>query len=322
MNKLIKTDTYTTLVNDIAELYNLAHHALVESYWQIGRRIVEQEQRGEANVVYIKQLIEQLSEDLSRQWDSGFSKRNLYKMRQFYLAHKLVPAPAQLSWTQHVELLPVTNQADKQRLERRIISDKLSPRQIRLEVRQLKKSQQAPAQDKARVVLPPPERQQPLQCYELIAPDKLPRSRGTVVVDCGFNIWREIERKDAKLHGQPSYTYPAKVESVIDGDTVWVIVDCGYGTLTRQKLRLHLIDAPERRTPEGEKARRFVRRVLGKNPDIVICTHHYDKYARYLVDIFYLPDSTNPKAIYAQGIYLNQQLLDKGLARKWKPASN
>ena len=319
MNKLIKTDTYTTLVTDIAELYNLAHHALVESYWQIGRRIVEQEQRGEANVVYIKQLIEQLSEDLSRQWDSGFSKRNLYKMRQFYLAHKLVPAPAQLSWTQHVELLPVTNQADKQRLERRIISDKLSPRQIRLEVRQLKKSQQTPAQDKARVVLPQPNRQQPLQCYELIAPDKLPRSRGTVVVDCGFNIWREIDRKDAKLHGQPSYTYPAKVESVIDGDTVWVIVDCGYGTLTRQKLRLHLIDAPERRTPEGEKARRFVRRVLGKNPDIVICTHHYDKYARYLVDIFYLPDSTDPKAIYAQGIYLNQQLLDKGLARQWKP---
>ena len=138
-------------------------------------------------------------------------------------------------------------------------------------------------------------------------------------MDCGFNIWREIDRKDAKLHGQPSYTYPAKVESVIDDDTLWVIVDCGDGILTRQKLRLHLIDAPERRTPEGEKATRFVRRVLGKNSDIVICTHHYDKYARYLVDIFYLPDSTNPKAIYAQGIYLNQQLIDKGLARQWKP---
>jgi len=109
MSKLIKTESYTTLVHDIGELYNHAHHALVESYWQIGRRIVEQEQRGQANVVYIKQLIEQLSEDLSRQWDSGFSKRNLYKMRQFYLAHKLVPAPAQLSWSQHVELLPVTN---------------------------------------------------------------------------------------------------------------------------------------------------------------------------------------------------------------------
>jgi endonuclease YncB( thermonuclease family) len=145
------------------------------------------------------------------------------------------------------------------------------------------------------------------------------RSRGTVVVDCGFNIWREIPRQDAKSHGDPSYTYPAKVESVIDGDTLWVIVDCGGGIRTRQKLRLHLIDTPERGTPAGDKATRFVKRVLGKNPDIVICTHHYDKYARYLADVFYLPDSTNPKAIYAQGIYLNQQLIDKGLARQWKP---
>ena len=52
---------------------------------------------------------------------------------------------------------------------------------------------------------------------------------------------------------------------------------------------------------------------------IVICTHHYDKYARYLADVFYLPDVNAPQAIYAQGIYLNQQLLDKGLAQPWKP---
>jgi len=230
-----------------------------------------------------------------------------------------VPAPAQLSWTQHVELLTVTNEADKQRLEQRIVRDKLSPREIRQEVRQLKKSHQASQQDKVRVILPPPGREQPLQCYGLIAPDRMARSRGTIVVDCGFNIWREIPRQDAKSHGDPSYTYPAKVESVIDGDTLWAIVDCGDGILTRQKLRLHLIDTPERRTPEGDKATRFVRRVLGKNPDIVICTHHYDKYARYLADVFYLSGSTNPQATYVQGIYLNQQLLDKGLAHKWKP---
>ena len=319
MSKLIKTESYATLVHDIAELYNHAHQAMVESYWQIGRRIVEQEQRGETNAVYARQLIEQLSEDLLSQFGSGFSERSLYKMRQFYLAHKILPAPAILSWTQHVELLTVTNKAAKQRLEQRIVRDKLSPRQIRQEVHQLKKSQQAPQQDKTPAILPPPERQQPLQCYGLIAPDKLARSRGTVVVDCGFNIWREIPRQAAKSHGDPSYTYPAKVESVIDGDTLWVIVDCGYGTLTRQKLRLHLIDTPERGTPAGDKATRFVRRVLGKNPEIVIRTHHYDKYTRYLADVFYLPESTNPKAIYAQGIYLNQQLLDKELARQWKP---
>ena len=319
MNKLIKTNTYTTLVNDIAEIYNRARKMLVESYWQIGRRIVEQEQQGDGKAGYGARLLEHLSEDLQHELGRGFSIRNLRKMRRFYLNNRIRPTSAELSWSQHVELLPVTNKVERRRLERRIISGKLSPRQIRQEVHRIEKSEPGSSQDTARAILPPPGRQQPLQCYGLIAPDRIARSKGTVIVDCGFNIWREIDRKDAKLHGQPSYTYPAKVESVIDGDTVWVIVDCGYGTLTRQKLRLHLIDAPERRTPEGEKATRFVRRVLGRNPDIVICTHHYDKYTRYLADVFYLPDSTNPKAIYAQGIYLNQQLIDKGLARQWKP---
>jgi len=319
MSRLPKTKAYVALVKDIAELYNHAHHALVESYWHIGRRIVEQEQQGKTNVVYTKQLIEQLSEDLSSQWDSGFSKRNLYKMRQFFLAHELVPAPAQLSWTQHVELLPVANQAERQRLEQRIISEKLSPRQIRQEVSQLKKNRESSSQEEARIILPPPCRERPLLCFGLIAPDRAACTRGTVLVDCGFNIWREIPRRHAKSHGDPSYTYPARVESVIDGDTLWAIVECGDGILTRQKLRLHLIDTPERGTPAGDKATRFVKRVLRKNPDIVICTHHYDKYARYLADVFYLPGSTNPQAIYAQGIYLNQQLLDKGLARQWKP---
>jgi len=240
-------------------------------------------------------------------------------MRRFYLNHRIRQPAAELTWSQHVELLPVTNQDDKRSLEQRIIRNNLSRSQIRQEVRWVEKKNGPSAHDKTKVILPQPCRQQPLQCYGLVAPDRIARSKGTAIVDCGFNIWCELDRQDAKVHGHPSYTYPAKVESVIDGDTLWVIVDCGYGILTRQKLRLHLIDAPELGTPEGEKATRFVRRVLGKNPNIVICTHHYDKYARYLADVFYLPDSTNPKAIYAQGIYLNQQLLDKGLARKWNP---
>jgi len=319
MSKLTKTAGYTTLVEDIAELYHRARQTLVESYWQIGRRIVEQEQQGDGKAEYGVQLLEHLSEDLQRKLGRGFSIRNLRKMRRFYLNHRIRPTSAELSWSQHVELLPVTNNVERRRLERRIISGKLSPRQIRQEVHRIEKSEPGSSQDKTRAILPAPGREQPLQCYGLIAPDRIARSRGTVVVDCGFNIWREIPRQDAKSHGDPSYTYPAQVEPFIDGDTLWVIVDCGGGIRTRQKLRLHLIDTPERGTPAGDKAKRFVRRVLGKNPEIVIRTHHYDKYTRYLADVFYLPDSTNPKATYAQGIYLNQQLIDKGLARQWKP---
>ena len=211
MSESIKTDTYATQVKDIAELYSRARKALVESYWRIGKRIVEQEQQGQTNAVYGKQLIPRLSEDLSHNLGGGFSVRNLYRMRDFYLAHKILPAAAKLSWSQHVELLPVINQTDKRRLEQRIISDKLSRRQIRQKVRQIEKKEEAPAQDKTKDILPQPGRQQPLQCYGLIAPDRMAHSKGTVIVDCGFNIWREIGRQAAKSHGQPSYTSPFKV---------------------------------------------------------------------------------------------------------------
>lgn len=318
MSTSIKTGHYTALVREITLLYNEARRAQVEAYWQIGRRIVEQEQRGDDKAVYGKQLMERLSEDLQNRLGSGFSKSNLRNMRRFYLDNRIHQPAGELNWSQHVELLPVTNKADKQRLEQRIISSKLSRREIRKEVREIKKDKRSSAQDSITVILPEPRRELPLQCYGLVGSDRVSRSRGTVVVDCGFNIWREIPRKDATLHGDPSYTYPAKVESVIDADTLWVIVNCGDGFLTRQKLRLHLIDAPERGTPQGDKGTRFVKRVLKKSPVIVVRTHHYDKYARYLADIFYLPESTNAGRVYAQGIYLNQQLLDKGLAQAWK----
>jgi hypothetical protein len=90
-------------------------------------------------------------------------------MRRFYLSNRIQQPAAELSWSQHVELLPITNKADKRRLEQRIFGEKLSPRQIREEVRQLKQSQEASKQDKVPVMLPPPYRELPLQCFELIA---------------------------------------------------------------------------------------------------------------------------------------------------------
>jgi len=91
MKNTLEKNTYSQLVEDITELYGLASRALVEAYWQIGKRIVEQEQQGETNAVYGDHLLMRLSEDLSETFGSGFSERNLRKMRQFYLAHEIWP---------------------------------------------------------------------------------------------------------------------------------------------------------------------------------------------------------------------------------------
>ena len=59
---------------------------MTASYWEIGRRIVEAEQKGKRRAGYGEQLIERLSLDLTRHFGRGFSSQNLWQMRQFFLA--------------------------------------------------------------------------------------------------------------------------------------------------------------------------------------------------------------------------------------------
>src|SRR5437773_7169333 len=58
---------------------------MTATYWLIGRRIVEFNQRGEGKAPYGSRLIAQLSVDLKNRYGQGFGRMNLYAMRQFYL---------------------------------------------------------------------------------------------------------------------------------------------------------------------------------------------------------------------------------------------
>ena len=60
---------------------------MTASYWKIGRRIVEEEQRGQQCANYGEQLITRLAKDLSRRCGRGYGYRNLYHMRQFYMTY-------------------------------------------------------------------------------------------------------------------------------------------------------------------------------------------------------------------------------------------
>ncbi len=84
---------YVDVRSSIVELLNTARQAaarnvnalMTASYWEIGRRIVQAEQKGKRRAGYGEQLIERLSLDLTQQFGRGFSARNLEQMRQFYL---------------------------------------------------------------------------------------------------------------------------------------------------------------------------------------------------------------------------------------------
>ena len=59
---------------------------MTASYWEIGHRIVEAEQKGQRRAGYGEQLVERLAVDLTSQFGRGFSRQNLQQMRLFYLA--------------------------------------------------------------------------------------------------------------------------------------------------------------------------------------------------------------------------------------------
>ena len=83
---------YADIRSGIVDLLSAARQAtarqvnalMTASYWEIGRRIVEAEQKGKRRAGYGEQLIARLSSDLTTQFGRGFSVDNLENMRRFY----------------------------------------------------------------------------------------------------------------------------------------------------------------------------------------------------------------------------------------------
>lgn len=107
------------IYSDIAELLNLAraraYHSvnsiMVETYWKIGQRIVEEEQGGSARAEYGSKLIENLSKYLTDSFGKGFSEANLQNMRKFYLTYPEFPTQCvgNLAWSNIRKIIRIDN---------------------------------------------------------------------------------------------------------------------------------------------------------------------------------------------------------------------
>lgn len=119
---IIPNSLSLSLVNDVRSIidngrkqaYGAVNSAMVETYWHIGRRIVEEEQHGEQRAEYGKQLIKQLSITLTREYGKGFSARYLAYFRKFYLTVsdiKILQTRLQnLHWSHIHRILSVDNE--------------------------------------------------------------------------------------------------------------------------------------------------------------------------------------------------------------------
>ncbi|MBI5213532.1 MAG: DUF1016 domain-containing protein [Nitrospirae bacterium] len=97
MKQPTKKHTYLTLITDLSSLIEQGRRtavryvntALVTTYWLIGRRIVEHEQKGKERAEYGETLLKRLSFDLTERFGKGVGYINLNLMRQFYLTYPL-----------------------------------------------------------------------------------------------------------------------------------------------------------------------------------------------------------------------------------------
>jgi hypothetical protein len=95
---------------------------MVKTYFEIGKRIVEQEQKGNEQAGYGTYLLETLSVELSKEFGKGFSKRNLELIRKFYLCYRNAKSSISqsISWTHYLHLMRINNEDEN--LMRRIES--------------------------------------------------------------------------------------------------------------------------------------------------------------------------------------------------------
>ena len=148
---------YRHLQTDIAGLLRQARGLAVRSvnavmtasYWEVGRRIVEAEQKGKCLAAYGEQLIQQLAVDLTVEFGRGFSKQNLHQMCAFYLrwpAPQIVQTPSAeftlkdlsqafpLSWSAYMCLLSVDSEDARQFYEHEALRSGWSVRQLKRQI--------------------------------------------------------------------------------------------------------------------------------------------------------------------------------------------
>lgn len=102
----LKSQIYELLLLGREQAGRAVNTILVQTYWQIGRHIVEFEQKGKDKAQYGSELLDRLSRDLSMEFGKGFSRSNLFQIRQFYLKFpKIQTLSGQLSWSHYVEII-------------------------------------------------------------------------------------------------------------------------------------------------------------------------------------------------------------------------
>ncbi len=122
MSKIIKTDLAERIEQLIAEAkkrtISAVNTAIVYTYYEIGKMIVEDEQQGEERAKYGKAILKDISLRLTNKFGRGFSVDNLENMRRFYLVYSNSETLSRnlgftLSWSHYLKLIRIDNPEER-----------------------------------------------------------------------------------------------------------------------------------------------------------------------------------------------------------------
>ncbi|MCM1386131.1 MAG: PDDEXK nuclease domain-containing protein [Bacillus sp. (in: Bacteria)] len=140
MDDLAYTDS---MINEIRELLVSARQRvaiqvnteLLSTYWNIGRIIVEYEQKNKERADYGKQTLKQLSKELTQEFGKGFSRSNLQNMRAFFLTYPICQTlSGKLSWSHYCELLTISDDDKRSFYEKEAVNAGWSIRELKRQI--------------------------------------------------------------------------------------------------------------------------------------------------------------------------------------------
>ena len=102
-----------------------------------------------------------------------------------------------------------------------------------------------------------------------------------------------------------AFLYKASEVRVIDGDTIEVLVDLGFHSLTQQRLRLAQIDAPDIQSKAGREARNFLVETVAAGTTTVLQTIKIDFHGRYVAHVFCTAQEVSIDACFEKGVHIN-----------------
>jgi len=310
------------------------------TYWHMGDAIHRHLLGHEGKPKYGDRVISKLANDLE------MSRSALYHILQFRRAIPKVSTCRQLPWSHCRRLLSLDTLAEREFYARAATEMSWSVRQLEEQIRRdlhAEAREQGEAAYRQPVDVPAaalkPRRGQ-LYTYRLI-PALPGQGDGDLAVDLGFGLhWsgplRGLDQpragalvashkggsgsgpawtfQPAAVTSRRLWTFRAQVDRVVDGDTLLVRADLGFHSWTVERLRLRGIDTARLDSKAGQRARDRVEELVRSVDSVVLATARTDRYGRYLADVFYGIGEPDPEAVAADGVYLNRQLLDEGLA--------